>query len=75
MNTLGFSRCRPLALANIIQHNVDFRWKLKPKLNISKFVNILILPYKIEITTNYKISYFGFDETTAWVEWYRLQVF
>ena len=28
---------------------------------MSKYVVILILPYGIKITTNYKISYFGFN--------------
>ena len=31
---------------------------IKPEI---RYVVILILPYEIKITTNYKISYFGFN--------------
>ena len=40
---------------------VDFQSKLKPKYDILLYVVIIILWGKIKITTNYKISYFGFN--------------
>ena len=39
---------------------VDFQSNLKPKYDTLFYVVIIILWGKIKITTNYKISYFGF---------------
>ena len=44
-----------------IKLKVDFRMKLKPKKDNLLFVIIIILSYENMITTNNKISYFGFD--------------
>ena len=39
---------------------VDFQWELKPKYDILFYVVLIILWGKIKISTNNKISYFGF---------------
>ena len=47
--------CRALGIST------DFRMTPKPKQDILLFVVIIILSYENMITTNFKVSYFGFN--------------
>ena len=59
--TLKSMKCKKADFQKLCFYQVNFQWKLKQKYDILCYVVLIILGGKIEVATNYKISYFGFN--------------